>query len=375
MLSLATFRPWLTVIRDTALRSRAGGSRMPIMGRLVFGVRQRAEVWQLLADVLEGSGDDLGRMMDAVAEGYELQGRKLIAAVLRDIRAGIGSASLTTRLQPYCGTAERILFNGLGVQNEAAVFGAAARLLRSQMRMRKAVWGAVAMPTLLFISFIGLLLLFGMSLLPTLAQLVDFSALPALQGWIVSSTIAFAASPFRLVIWIGCTAIGLAALMRYWTGLGRAAADRFPPFSVQRLQAGAGFLYAVVEAGRSGQPITTQMIAGMAETAPPYARSRIRALARWFTAAGNNLGDASLMAGQGFPSLELVAVLRTLWNKPDGIDRIGAVLERWLGRIEETLKSTMAVLNGALLLLITIALLGLMSVALPIVDQINRGGF
>ena len=346
-----------------------------LMRRLALGTRQRAEVWQLLADVLEGSGEDLGRMMDAVAEGYELQGKRLAAGALREIRAGLGEGRLAARMAPYCGTAERILFEGLGKQAPAPLFGAAARLLRSQMRMQKAVWGAVALPILLMFGFIGLVLFFGLSLLPSLAQIVDFDALPGFQGWIVRATIAFSANPLALAVWIAAAAAGLALLMRYWTGWGRVAADRFPPFSVARLQAGAGFLFAIVEYGRSGQPITTQLISRMAEAAAPYPRSRMRALARCFTAGGNNLGEASLMAGQGFPTLELVAVLRTLWNKPDGIDRIGAVLERWLNRVEETVKASMAALNAALLTLIAGALLALMSIAMPIFNQINSGGF
>ena len=90
-----------------------------LMRRLALGTRQRAEVWQLLADVLEGSGEDLGRMMDAVAEGYELQGRRLAAGGLREMRAGLGEGRLAARMAPYCGTAERILFEGLGKQVDA----------------------------------------------------------------------------------------------------------------------------------------------------------------------------------------------------------------------------------------------------------------
>lgn len=363
--------------------SRGSGVQTPItqspiqlmLRRTAFGARQRAEVWQLLADVLAGSGEDLGRMIDAVAQGYELQGRKLVAAALRDIRTGLGAGQLSDRLVPYCGPTERILFDGLGMQDPAPLLGAAAHLLRSQMRMRKAIWGAVALPLLLAFGFIGLLLFFGLSLLPSLANVISFDALPPFQGWIVRSTIAFAANPLALAIWIGVLATCLSGLVYFWTGLGRSTADRVPPFSLARLQAGSGFLFALVEYGRAGQPITTQLINRMAEAAPPYARSRIRALARCYTAAGNNLGEASLMAGQGFPTLELVAVLRTLWNQPGGIDRIGDVLDRWLDRAEETVRSAMAVLNVTLLVLISAAMLALMSIALPIVDQINRGGF
>ena len=362
---------------ERARRVRVGG-RAPATGlrllwrRMSFGAYQRAEAWQLIADVLEGSGADLGEMMEAVAEGYALQGRRSVAGVLLEIRAGLGDARLAARLRPYCGTSERILFEGLGAQAPAPVFASAARLLRSQMAMRKAIWSAVALPLLLLAGFMGLLLFFGLTLLPALEEVIPLETLTGLQGWIVRSTLAFSANPLALGLWTLGGGAALWLMMRYWTGPGRAWADRAPPFSLMRLAAGAGFLFAVVEYGRSGQAVTTRLFERMALAAPPYARSRIRALARVYTQAGGNLGEASLLAGQGFPALELVAVLRTLWNRPDGIARVGSVLERWLARIEETVRRRMMVLNGLLLAAIAAALVGLMSIALPIVDQINR---
>lgn len=338
-----------------------------------FRAQERADVWQLLADVLDGTGEELGTMMEAVAEGYVLQGRKTLASVLLEIRAGLGDNDLPDRLRPYCGMTERILFQGLGEQSPGALFAASARLLRGQIKMRQAILGAIFMPLLLVVCFFGLVLFFGISLLPAFAEVIDFQRLPGIQRWIVNACLAVSANPAALGLWMAGGGLALFGTMRWWTGPGREIADQFPPFSLMRLQAGSGFLFAVVEYGRSNQEVTTDLLERLADAAPPYARSRIRAIAREFSAANGNLGEASLRAGQGFPALELVAVLRTLWNKPGGIDRIGDVLERWLERIETTVKTTMAVLNGALLALVAVALLALLSIAMPIMDQINQG--
>ena len=169
-------------------RSVRVGARAPATGlrllwrRMAFGAYHRAEAWQLIADVLEGSGADLGEMMEAVAQGYALQGRRSVAGVLLEIRAGLGDARLTARLRPYCGTSERILFEGLGAQAPAPVFASAARLLRSQMAMRKAIWGAVALPLLLLAGFMGLLLFFGLTLLPALEEVIPLETLTGLQS-------------------------------------------------------------------------------------------------------------------------------------------------------------------------------------------------
>ncbi len=347
------------------------------IGRLwrqaLFGPSTRSEVWQLLSDVLEASRADLGRMMEAVAEGYAMQGRRTVAAVILEIRAGLGAGHVADRIAPYCGGAERILFDGLGKQKAGKVFGSAARLLQCQLAMRKAVIGATAQPLLLTAGFVGLLFFFGIELLPALSEVVSYETLPPVQGWIVRSTLAFAADPFATGMWIAGGIAALLLVVRYWTGPGRTQLDRLPPFSIVRLQTGAGFLFAIVEYGRSGQPVTTRVIERMAAVATPYGRSRILAIARCYTAAGGNLGEAATAAGQGFPAPELTAVLRTLWNEPKGIERIGDVLERWLRRIEDRVRARMAVLNVVLLALFALALLALMSIALPIIDQINQG--
>ncbi|MXY16006.1 MAG: hypothetical protein F4Y57_03130 [Acidobacteria bacterium] len=355
-----------------ALAGRPARGAARIWRRALFGPSVRAEVWQLLADVVEGSGADLGRMMEAVAEGYALQGRKTVAAVILEIRAGLGEGAVAERVRPYCGGAERIVFDGLGKQKAGKVLKSAARLLRSQLAMRKAVLGAVALPVLLTGGFVALLLFFGIELLPALGEIIAFETLPPFQGWVVRATLAFAADPFASCAWIAGGVAALLAAMRWWTGPGRTQADRLPPFSLMRLQTGAGFLFAVVEYGRSGQAVNTKLIERMAGVAGPYGRSRIGAIARCYTPGGGNLGEAAALAGQGFPAPELSAVLRTLWNQPGGFDAIGNVLERWLGRIEDSVKAKMAALNVALMALIAAAMVSLMSIALPIFDQINQ---
>ena len=360
------------VVRVKLPSSRRARSLTLVWRKLVFNTRQREETWQLLSDVLSGGGN-LSRMLEAVAEGYMLQGQRTVAAVLMEVRGGIPDDQLRERLAPYSGTSERILFDGLGKQDPIVIFGSAARLLRSDLAINRAISSALAMPLLLLGGFLALLMFFGLSLLPALDQVVSFDDLPPFQGWIVRTTQAFAASPLRLAVIVAGAVGGLVLAMRFWTGPGRALIDRVPPFSLLRLRAGSGFLFAVVEYGRTGEAVTTALLQRMAAAAPPYARSRINALADNFTRAGNNLGEAALMAGHGFPANDLTAVLRALWNAEDGIDRIGIVLERWLLRIEDNVKKGMAVLNVVLLTLIAAALLALMSIALPIVDQINAG--
>ena len=337
--------------------------------KLAFGAAARAELWQLLADVTE-AGVDPGDAVETLIKACLRRGRKGRALVLAEMRAGLLDGNAGERLAPYVSAPERLLLDGIGSQNADAVFGGAARLLRNRMALSKALTAAIAMPVFLSVCLLALVLFFGLELLPAFAEIVDFDTLPPLQAGAVGITLAISGDPLALAFWIAGIATALVLLMQYWTGPGRAFADRFPPFSVMRLQAGTGFLFAVTEYGQAGVAITPRLLEDMARTAGRYGASRIRALVPHLERTGN-LGTAALDAGQGFPDDELAAVLQVLWNEERGVERSGRFLERHLERIEGDVKARMAVLNVVLMIVIAAALLALMSVALPLVDQLN----
>ena len=337
--------------------------------KLAFGAAARAELWQLFADVTE-AGVDPGDAVETLIKACLRRGRKGRALVLAEMRAGLLDGNAGERLAPYVSAPERLLLDGIGSQNADAVFGGAARLLRNRMALSKALTAAIAMPVFLSVCLLALVLFFGLELLPAFAEIVDFDTLPPLQAAAVGITLAISGDPLALAFWIAGIATALVLLMQYWTGPGRAFADRFPPFSVIRLQAGTGFLFAVTEYGQAGVAITPRLLEDMARTAGRYGASRIRALVPHLERTGN-LGTAALEAGQGFPDDELAAVLQVLWNEERGVERSGRFLERRLERIEGGVKARMAVLNVVLMIVIAAALLALMSVALPLVDQLN----
>ena len=369
----ATLRRWTEggSAQDAGPVPRATGLRL-LWRKILFTKNTRAKTWQLLADVLE-TQSDLSTMLETVAEGYRLEGKGTTAATLREIQSGIARREFNQRLRPYCGLAERILFEGFTHLDAAALLSSAARILRMELAMRKALMSAIAMPILLVTGLVGLALFFALELLPVMAEVVDFETLPPLQKSVVTVVQGLATNPLSLLFWVGGVFTGLALLMRFWTGPGRAFADRVPPFSVMRLQAGAGFLFAVVETGRAGADVDTALFERMAAASGHYARSRILALSRAYPNVNNNLGSAALAAGQGFPTPELSVVLRVLWNKPKGIERASAFLERWLTQVEDRVKAAMAVLNLALLCIFSIVLLLLLSVMMPVFEQLNQG--
>ena len=340
---------------------------------LSFGAAVRADTWQLLADAVASGKIALNDAVDGLIEGEMQAKNRTVALVLSEFRVGLRGRRMAERLTPYISSAEQMIFKGLDEQEASRVFASAARLLRTRLALRKALTEAIAMPILLFFSLFGLILFFGIEFLPALGEVVDFQLLPLAQKVTVDVTLALADNPLRLAAWLAgvCAALGL--LMRVWTGPGRVFADRFPPFSVMRLQAGAGFLFAVIEYGRGGREITTGLLEEMAQTTGRYEASRIRALITPFGRSGN-LGEAALDARQGFIDQKLAVMLRMLWQVEGGLEEAGKFLERRLVRIEYSVRKRMAVLNVALLLIITIALLLLMSIMFSVFDTLNQTG-
>ena len=359
---------------EARVRAPLSGDPVGPLGRLLrrlrFGAQVRAQVWQLVADMVD-AGVSLDETVAALAQGFRSAGRKGRALVFAELSAGIQDGNAGARLAPYVSSPERLILEGLGGQDAGKVFGSAARLLRNRLAVRKAMSGAMAMPLLLVSGLLGMVVFFGLQLLPALSQVIDLDEIKGWQGLMVKGVLAFSANPLRLAFILGGLVAGTVLAMRFWTGPGRIAADRFPPFSLMRLQAGTGFLFAVIEHGRHGTGVTPDLLEDMAKASGRYEASRIRAMIAPFERT-SNLGSAALEAGQGFPNDEMALVMECLWNSAGGIDRAGDFLERRLAQVESDVKARTAVLNVVLLVGCTAAFLALISVALPIVDLIEK---
>ena len=338
-----------------------------LLRKAAFGPVARADTWQLLADIVQ-AGPKLDETVEMLIKGCLRTGRRSRALVLAEMRTGLRNGNFGERLAPYVSAAERLVLEGIGSREADKVLAGAARLVRNRMALRKAMQGAMAMPLLLFSGVIAIAIFIGLQLLPALAKVIDLDAIPGWQGWVVQGILAFSANPERVGAILGSVGVAIGVSTRLWTGPGRVFADRFPPWSLVRLQAGTGFLFAVIEAGRAGAAVTPALLERMAKAGGRYEASRIRALMPGLQRTGN-LGTAALDAGQGFPDDELALVLQALWNRDDGVESAGDFVERRLERIESAVRARMAVLNAVLMATVAAALVIGLLVVVPVVDE------
>lgn len=335
--------------------------------KAAFGPVARADTWQLLADIVK-AGPSIDATVEMLIKGCLRTGRRNRALVLAEMGVGVRDNNVGERLAPYVSAAERLVLEGIGSRKAEKVLAGAAQLVRNRMALRKAMQGALAMPLLLISGVVAIVIFVGLQLLPALGKVIDLEAIPGWQGVVVQGILAFSANPGRVGAILGGVIVAIAVSTRLWIGPGRTFADRFPPWSLVRLQAGTGFLFAVIEAGRAGTAVTPALLERMAKAGGRYEASRIRALIPGLLRTGN-LGTAALDAGQGFPDDELSLVLEALWNRDDGVDRAGDFVERRLERVESAVRARMAVLNAVLMATVAAALVIGLLVVVPVVDE------
>ena len=159
--------------------------------------------------------------------------------------------------------------------------------------------------------------------------------------------------------------------MVHWTGPGRTVLDRIAPFSLYRTITGSAFLFVALEFLAAGLDLNDRAFEDLKRHASPYARHRIGAIQRGM-ARGAGLGRAMALAGHGFPDPALVPVAAALDGAPGWEDKLGRFVERWVGRSEDLLKARAAALNGALLIVVTLAMAAGIDAMFSVLQQAGR---
>jgi type II secretory pathway component PulF len=317
--------------------------------KLAFNKNRRAETWKLIADLL-GSGYGLAEALEVSADVALQTRQKSVAKLLIDIREGIPRGEFSSRIANYTSGSEAMLFESVGTADEKRIFDAAFRLATQEAKTSQAIQGAIAMPTLLFIGIGILFYILGSQLYPALAEISPISTWGLMPQIIAGGAIWFSSNILFVVGLISAVIVSFWFLLPRWTGFGRHFADRFPPFSLYKMQVGTGYIFTVTELGKMGTSLNSRTLRELADIASPYSRSRILAIADGLVT--KRLGQAAIDAGHEFPSNLLNAVLRGMDNKDDWIFKFSRFLDRYLERYEHMIKVQTRILNFVLMAMV-----------------------
>ena len=327
------------------------GSRLEIeLHKLSFGAGDRADAWQLLANLTE-SKLDIGFAFELAGEIYDLQGKRSVAVIMRNLREAVGLDQFEKVMSDYAGSAEMLLFSGYEHVDADRLFAAASRIMRNSVDSRRAILAAAAGPFVVMAALAALLWIMGAQLFPVVLELAPVEQWPPVSRVIAAVSLWYVDN----LLVIGLGTLALAAVLtwnvRTYVGVGRVTLDRLPPWSMYRLLQGTAFTLVLVEQARMGVPLNAVLLERMAERASPYASHRIRAIANCSTMDERGIGSAGVKAGHGFPSPVLCAVMAALahHSSQNWVNQFAEYTDRWILDNEVRVKARAKVVNYVLL--------------------------
>ena len=242
-------------------------------------------------------------------------------------------------------------------------------MLNKKGRIKGAVIGGLAYPTVLVFVLIGMLWMFGAMVIPPFAQ-----ALPV-EKWtgtaaslaVLSDVVTWGTIPTVLSIFL---LAGLyAATVSRWSGRSRTVIDRFPPWSMYRMFVGAGFMLSLAALIRAEVPIQ-RALPKLREGATPYLKTRINAALRLVT-NGIGIGDALHQTGYEFPDRQIVADLRIYSKMPSFSEMLDTISKEWIDEAVERISGQAKILNGLVLGIITVFIIWMSYGLYEITNQIS----
>ena len=157
--------------------------------------------------------------------------------------------------------------------------------------------------------------------------------------------------PILLFSTFPCIVIIVLITFPYWKGVGRARADKIPPWSIYRTFIGVSWLLALSALVRAGMPVSRAVRSLMGNEATPYLKSRLsRALL--FINNGDNLGEALYHTHLGFPDEEVVGDLRIYAELDSFQEALENLANGWLESSVRDIDKKAAILNGFAILTI-----------------------
>ena len=317
----------------------------------VLGTKTRIDTWKMLAHLLD-AGFSLERALGIAIETADAQGQQLRAWVFKCWRRALLANRFASEIARWIPASEAMIFTGYGRVDAALLFAAAARVADVRARQLGVVVRALALPVVLTVMIVLILWGAGLEFIPVMEKISPRS------GWDLTTRLLGDASTWvyediaTLAVGVAAGLAALAAVMVLWTGPGRAALDRVPPFSIYRTLTGSSFIFVVTEFLRAGLDLNDRAFEVLKESAGAYARSRIGAIQRQM-AAGHGLGAAMSETGHGFPDPSLVPVIAALDGTPRWEAKLADFVAAWVERSEASLRAGAMVINGLLMILVT----------------------
>ena len=326
-------------------------------GRLLkfqFNSKMRSRTYRKIASFLKNgvSLPDTLRILQRFATDDGRKPKDPQALVLKEWSDRVGNGqSFGRAVIGWVPTADRIVIEaGEAAGSLATALENALFIQDSGKKIRSAIIGGVAYPAFLSILAIFLLIIFGVRIVPAFEEVLprDRWTGTAAKMATVSDFVNYGLLP--TVIAFGAVLGVVFYSLPRWVGAWRCRADKVVPWSLYRLNMGAGFMLSVsalVKAGVKVPDILRILMRG----APPWYHERMSETLRHIN-NGDNLGDALHRTRKHFPDEETVKDLRAYAGFNNFDETLELLGRQWVEESVDKIKAQMSVVRNASLLLL-----------------------
>lgn len=265
---------------------------------------------------------------------------------------------------------ETLLVSSGNLSNLASALENVERVVNGMSRMRRAMSGAVAYPLFLLMLTFGIIILVGIYLVPPLADVAGNDIV-----WRGAARSLIWLSEFSIDFWY-LFLVGFAVIvsliwlsMANWSGRIRAFFDRFPPWSIYKIQVSVGWLMSLSAIVRAGGTLPDALRL-LSDNSNKYLRN-ILEIVLHYIANGDNLGIALSKSKRNFPDQEIIGDL-IIYADMNGFDEnLNKIANDYLEESVRKVERLSNLLNSVGILLISLIIAWVVFGTFQMQDQIT----
>ena len=230
-----------------------------------------------------------------------------------------------------------------------------SRVVDGVSRIKRAMVSALAYPLFLFALTIGIIVMVGLYLVPPLIEAAGSNIV-----WRGSAASLIWASEFaNKYLYSFCGVLVVLILLIWislanWTGKLRAVFDKYPPWSIYKLQLSVSWMMSL-SAMVSADVSVPDAMRLLADNSNRYLSSILEE-ALHYISNGENLGAALASTGKNFPSEEIIGDL-TIYSDMNDFDKnIDNIASEYMEDAVRRMESISSAMNGAGMALVYIVM-------------------
>jgi type II secretory pathway component PulF len=326
--------------------------------KLSFSGRKKTRILRQLQRLIN-AGEPLPKTLSKLHALYSKDGKKPkdpTALMMKEWQSRLAAGkSLSFAMRGWVSRAEELIIEA-GEQSDqlsksledALTANAAGRSIR------KAIFGGLIYPTIMFAAVVGMIYGFATGIIPTFETIV-----PA-EEWTGNAAIMNSIATFvRDWIVVGIMTltgllIAIFITLPLITGPVRPILDRLPPWSIYKITQGASFMISMRGFLAAGVPIP-EALRRMLVNANPYFSERVKYILAKVN-SGQNLGKAMRDSGHNFPDNDVAGEIQIYAGLDNFSDSLDVLAKEWIEDSVEKAGLAAKLMNNLMLVLLAITI-------------------